>query len=94
MRQNREMAYMSLNRENDLNEQGDREKHIKTGRLPMQPGELEGMTQFYRISKSKALLNFHESWFLTLAFPRGLTQLYRISKDTESFFCQEVSRVK
>ena len=85
---------MSLNRENDLNEQGDREKHIKTGRLPMQPGGLEGMTQFYRICKSKALLNFHESWFLTLAFPRGITQLYRISKGTESFFCQEVSRVK
>lgn len=40
VRQTREMAYMSQNRENDLNEQGDREKHVKTGRLPMQLGEL------------------------------------------------------
>ena len=28
---------------NDLNEQRDLEKHVKTGRLPMEPGELEGM---------------------------------------------------
>ena len=31
---------MSQNGENDLNEQGDREKHVKTERLPMQRGEL------------------------------------------------------
>ena len=31
---------MSQNRENDLNEQGDREKHVKIGRLAMQRGEL------------------------------------------------------
>ena len=42
-------------------------------------------TQFYRISKSKALLNFHESWLLTWAFQRSATQLYRISKGKESF---------
>ena len=33
IRQNREMDYTSQNRENDLNEQGDREKDVKTGRV-------------------------------------------------------------
>ena len=42
-----------LEPENDINEQGDREKHVKTGRLPMQPGELEGMHLVNQLIKRK-----------------------------------------
>ena len=36
-------------------------------------GCTKGATQFYRIFMSKVLLNFPDSWFLALEFPRDIT---------------------
>ena len=38
------------------------------------------------------MLNFHESWFLNLAFPRG--EFPRISKGKESFFMSKILKGK
>ena len=40
------------------------------------------------------MLHFHESWFLTLDFPRGVTQFYRISKAKGSFVLSRISEGK
>ena len=38
------------------------------------------------------MLNFHESWFLTLEFPGGVTQFNRIFKGKESFLLSRISK--
>ena len=40
------------------------------------------------------MLNCHESWFLTLEFPRSATQFYRISKGKEIFVLPRISKGK
>ena len=44
--------------------------------------------------QEKIMLNFHESWFLTLELPRGVTQFYRISEGKESFALSRISKGK
>ena len=40
------------------------------------------------------MLHFHESWLLTLEFPRGVTQFYRISKGKASFVLSRIAKGK
>ena len=40
------------------------------------------------------MLNFQESWFLTLEFQKGVTQFYGISKGKESFVLSRISEGK
>ena len=58
----------------------------------------------YRICKGKSgipggdqekiMLNFHESWFLALEFPKGVRQFYRNSKGKERFDFSRYSKGK
>ena len=48
----------------------------------------------FRGDQEIIMLHFHESWFLTLEFPRGITQFYRISKGKESFVMSRISKGK
>ena len=57
----------------------------------------KGKSGICRIDQEKIMLNFHESWFMTLEFPRDVTQFYKISKDKltnlkdPGFFFKKVS---
>ena len=45
-----------------------------------------------RGDQEKIMSNFHESWFLTLKFPRRVTQFYRISKGKKRFILSRFSK--
>ena len=45
----------------------------------------KGKSGIPKDDQEKIMLNFRESWFLTLEFPRGVTQFYKISKGKERF---------
>ena len=45
-----------------------------------------------RGDQEKIMSNFHESWFLTLKFPRCVTQFYRISKGKKIFILSRFSK--
>ena len=55
--------------------------------------KLKKKWNFQRGVQEKTMWNFHESWFLSLEFARGVTQFCRISRN-ESLFSLKFLRVR
>ena len=58
------------------------------------PGFSRVKSGIFGSDQEKDMLHFHESWFSTLYFSRGVTQFYRISKGKESFVLSIICKGK
>ena len=91
------------------NDWREREEEIQTGAgdSGVEDMEFPGVLKKYHVEilgvkwksgifrgDQEIMLHFHESWFLTLDFSRGVTQFYRIYKAKRSFVLSRISKSK